>query len=238
MPTGVFCVVGVELRDRHDAVVELDAEHGLRDGTDVAHGLLRGLALVGEHVDLDRPAGPVADDPDGVDAGEPAELVLELAELRPPIGRRSASSGDNSSFAHSLGIATPSSRGPAAPATDTAYGQPTTLRGPSWLLMLLVGLALRAGSGETDRVPRAGRAEATLGGGNDYVSGWRRQGLGLTSNEQPEAKRQIRRAHSDAQTGEQVSGGLVKKTMVRVAAGASALVAMLLAGGAVRTLGS
>ena len=81
MPTGVFCVVRVELRDRHDAVVELDAEHRLRDGAHVAHGLLRGLARVGEDVHLDRSAGPVADDPDGVDPGQAAELVLELSEL-------------------------------------------------------------------------------------------------------------------------------------------------------------
>ena len=78
---GRVLVVGVELRDRDDAVVELDPEDGLGHGADVADGLLGGLARVGEDVDLDRAAEPIADDPDGVDPAQAAELVLELAEL-------------------------------------------------------------------------------------------------------------------------------------------------------------
>ena len=93
--------------------------------------------------------------------------------------------------------------------------------------MLLVGLAWQCDPGET---MRSFRVEE----GRTHVSGWRRQGLGL-----------IQTSHlkrSDVSVGLTampkreitVSGGLVQKAMVRVAAGASALVAMLLAGGASR----
>ncbi len=133
-------VVGVELRDRHDAVVELDAEDGLRDGSHVAHDLLRGLGGVGEDVDLDGTSGPIADDPDGVDTAQAAELVLELPELRAgvsvPLGRQFVvrpltRHGD------------PVTPGARSPRPGTAYGHPTTLRGGRALPMLLVGLAWR-----------------------------------------------------------------------------------------------
>jgi hypothetical protein len=66
------------------------------------------------------------------------------------------------------------------------------------------------------------------------VSGWRRQGLGLFFNES--LKRSDVSVGLTAMPKREitVSGGLVQKAMVRVAAGASALVAMLLAGGASR----
>ena len=134
-------VVGVELRDRHDAVVELDPEHGLRHGSHVAHGLLRGLAGVGEDVDLDGTPRPIADDPDGVDTAQAAELVLELPELarrtpgplRPTIRRSTTHPAWRPR--HS-----PEAR---SPRPGTAYGHPTTLRGGPALPMLLVGLAWR-----------------------------------------------------------------------------------------------
>ena len=92
---------------------------------------------------------PVAHDADGVDAAQAAELVLEVAELgrrvSVPLGRQFVvrpltRHGDP---------VTP--RGPGAPARDTAYGHPTTLRGGRALPMLPVGLAWRSDPRETMR---------------------------------------------------------------------------------------
>ena len=132
-------VVRVELRDRHDAVVELDAEHRLRDGSHVAHRLLRGFARVGEDVHLDRSSGTVSDDPDRVDAGQAAELVFELAQLR---GRVWALLG-RQFVVRPLIRHHGTRRSPRAysPRPDTAYGQTTTQRGGWVVPMLLVGLA-------------------------------------------------------------------------------------------------
>jgi hypothetical protein len=74
-------LAGVELRDGHDAVVELESEHRLRDRAHIAHRLFRRLALIGEDVYFDRTTGAIADYPNRKDAAEPAQLVLELAQL-------------------------------------------------------------------------------------------------------------------------------------------------------------
>ena len=75
-------LIRVELRNRHDAVIELESEHRLRDGSHVAYGLLRRLAVVGEDVHLDRSPDPVADDPYREDASEAAKLLFELLKLK------------------------------------------------------------------------------------------------------------------------------------------------------------
>src|SRR5205823_4608456 len=76
------CITGLELRHRDDAVIELEAEHGLSHRPDVAHDLLGRLCVVGEHVDLDRPTGAITYHANRQYAGQAAELVLELAQLR------------------------------------------------------------------------------------------------------------------------------------------------------------
>ena len=135
MPTGCVGVVGVELGDGHDPVVELDAEHRVGDRADVAHGLLRRLRLVREHVHLDGPIAPVADHPDGVDARQPAQLVLEVAEQTARIGRVGLQLVGHRLTVRPLGgHRDPPPGGPPPPPKNTAYGQPTTLRGaPRWL---------------------------------------------------------------------------------------------------------
>ena len=71
-------VIRVELRNRHDAVIELESEHCLRDGPHVAYSLLRRLTVVGEDVHLDRSPDPIADDPHREDASEATEFLFEL----------------------------------------------------------------------------------------------------------------------------------------------------------------
>ena len=108
-------------------MVELDPEDGLGDGADVADGLLRRLARVGEDVDLDRATQPVSHHPDGMDTAQSAQLVLELSaaprrRLDPhrPTNRRSTT--------HSAWRPCHSPR-TRSPRPGTAYGHPTTQRG-------------------------------------------------------------------------------------------------------------
>src|SRR3954462_47036 len=74
-------------------MVEFDPEHRLRDGPNVADGLLGGLAVVSEDVDLHWPADPVTDDPDPEDSREAAELVLGLPQVQDVVGLPAAARG-------------------------------------------------------------------------------------------------------------------------------------------------
>ncbi len=155
-----------------------------------------GFALIGEHVHLGRPAVAVADDPHREHAAEPTELVLELAELadlhvRSPRG--------TPPFAHSLAMLVPPvgspwnpAPGPCSPCVGTIYGRPTT-QSEDVVCVLLMGLALSCGSGETigphiieGHLVRAepGRAlqwrTRVCREEESTVSGRRRQGLGLS----------------------------------------------------------
>ncbi len=111
-------------------------------------------------------------------------------------------SDDNSSFDHSLDMATPSTpRGPGAPArTQHTAIRPRSVGAPRCRCYLwgLRGDQIRVKL----CVPFVQRRRTRS------VSGWRRQGLGLISNELPEAKRDVRRAHSVAQAGELMFQGV------------------------------
>ena len=65
-------------------MVELESEDRLRDGTNVADGLLRRLAVVGEDVHFDRSPDAVANDANRQNAAETAEFLFELLELEGP----------------------------------------------------------------------------------------------------------------------------------------------------------
>ena len=124
---GFFGVVRVELRNRHDAVIELESEHRLRDGANVAHCLLRRFAVVGEDVHFDRSTNTVADDAHRQDAAEPAEFLFELLELKWPLPLRLWKT--RQSAGHSTCVCFRPSRGPVPAMATQDTADRTTLRG-------------------------------------------------------------------------------------------------------------
>ena len=163
----------------------------MSNGSHVAHRLLRGLARVGEYVHFDRSSGPVSDDPDRVDAGQAAELVFELAQLRGRVWALLRRQFVVRPLIRHHG--TRRSRGPTTPARTQHTAKRPPSVGAGWCRCYLWGLR--------DDPIRVKLCAPFLKEDKKNVSGWRRQGLGLIPNELPEAKRCVRRAHSDCPRG-------------------------------------
>ena len=108
-------------------MVDLDPEHRVRDRPDVADGLLRGLAAVREHVDLDRPSRAVLTRTAWTPASRHSSSSSSRSSASRSVGPTGRSSDADSPFDHSVGILIPSREDPAPPG-NTAYGDPTTVR--------------------------------------------------------------------------------------------------------------
>jgi hypothetical protein len=81
----------IELRNRDNSMIELEPEHGVRDCSHVAHGLLGGFRVVREHVHFNRPPAAIPDDAYGEHANQPRQLVFEFPQLRAGVRVRFAS---------------------------------------------------------------------------------------------------------------------------------------------------